>query len=68
MKKTIVNLALIAIVTITTASCKKEYECHCDKVGGGDEHMDIKAKKEADAKSECEAKAPSSTYSKCHLE
>lgn len=68
MKKTIKTLALMALVVAMNTACKKTYECHCDKIAGGDEHFDIKAKKE-DAESECKKKAEGSTvYSKCMIE
>jgi hypothetical protein len=69
MKKTIKTLALVVAITASLASCKKTYECHCDKIGGGDEHFDIKAK-EDQAKADCEAKKTASptVYSKCELE
>ncbi len=69
MKKQILTIGMAAILAVTAASCKKTYECHCDKVGGGDEHFDIKAKNKGQAESECTKKASgSSTYSKCKLE
>jgi hypothetical protein len=69
MKKTIKIAALMALVVSLNTSCKKTYECHCDKTAGGDEHFDIKAKNKGDAESECKQKATNSTvYSKCELE
>ena len=69
MKKQIKIAAVAAAVVLSLSSGKKTYECHCDKVGGGDEHFDIKAK-EADAETECKAKQTASptVYSKCMLE
>ena len=69
MKNQIKIAALAAAVVLSFSSCKKTYECHCDKVGGGDEHFDIKGK-EADAEADCKAKQTASptVYSKCMLE
>lgn len=68
MKKTVKTIALLALVVSMSTACKKTYECHCDKKAGGDEHFDIKGKKE-DAESECKKKAEgSAVYSKCKLE
>jgi len=69
MKKLLLTVALLAFMAPAFTSCKKTYECHCDKTAGGDEHFDIKTKKKADAESECKKKAEgSSVYSKCKLE
>lgn len=69
MKTTIKKLALLVLVVTMSTACKKTYECHCDKFGGGDEHFDIKSKNKGDAESECKQKATNSTvYSKCELE
>lgn len=69
MKKTLKTLALVVAITASLASCKKTYECHCDKIGGGDEHFDIKAKQDQ-AEADCKAKQTASptVYSKCMLE
>lgn len=68
MKKTSKIVALLGLVVFLNTSCKKTYECHCDKAAGGDEHFEIKGK-EADAKTECENKAKGSTvYTKCVIE
>jgi hypothetical protein len=68
MKKNIITISLMGFLALSLASCKKTYECHCDKTAGGDEHFDIKGK-QADAESECKKKAEGSTvYSSCKLE
>lgn len=69
MKKTIKTLVVIFAVTASLTSCKKTYVCHCDKIGGGDEHFDIKAKQDQ-AEADCKAKQTGSPtiYSKCELE
>lgn len=69
MKKQISTLVLALVISGAMVSCKKTYECHCDKVGGGDEHFDIKAKKD-DAESQCKAKFESNKtlYKDCHLD
>jgi len=68
MKKNIIAIAIISLLAVSVSSCKKTYECHCDKVGGGDEHFDIK-NTESKADEECHAKAEGSTvYEDCHIE
>ena len=64
--KYIFNL-IVVTATFFLTSCTKTYSCHCDTPTGGDEHIEINAKKQATAKSECEAKAPSASYTKCSL-
>lgn len=68
MKKNIILFVFTSLLAVSITSCKKTYECHCDKVGGGDEHFDIKNTK-AKAETECKNKASGSTvYSSCELE
>jgi len=68
MKKNIITISLMGFLALSLASCKKTYECHCEKKTGGDEHFDIKNTKEK-ADSECHDKAEgSAVYSECHLE
>ncbi len=70
MKKQIKNVALVVALVASLSSCKKTYECHCDKVGGGDEHFDFKEKEKSDAETKCKAKQTENTtkYTKCMLE
>lgn len=68
MKTKLIAISLIGFLTLSLASCKKTYECHCDKKAGGEEHIEIKAKK-SDADHECHELAEGSTvYSDCHVE
>lgn len=69
MKNKIKIAALAVAVVLSFSSCKKTYECHCDKVGGGDVHFEIKAKK-SDAEAQCKAIHTSSStqYNKCEIE
>lgn len=68
MKKNVIQLSLIGFLAFSLASCKKTYECHCDKKAGGEEHVEVKAKK-SDAEHECHELAEgSAVYSDCHLE
>jgi hypothetical protein len=68
MKKNVMQLSLIAFFAISLSSCKKTYECHCVKKGGGEDHVEVKATK-SDAEHECHELAEGSTvYSDCHLE
>lgn len=68
MKKNVIKLSLITFLALSFASFKKTYECHCEKIAGGEEHVEVKAKK-ADADHECHELAEGSTvYSECHLE
>lgn len=69
MKNLFLGLALMALLGTSLSSCTKTYHCHCTKVGGGEEEFEIKAKNKADAKSDCEGKAPtgSTLYTDCHL-
>jgi len=65
--KLILSTALIALAFLSQ-SCKKDYECHCEKKAGGEEHIDIKSKK-SDADGECKKLAEGSTvYSSCKVE
>lgn len=58
MKKLILPIAVIALVSFST-SCKKEYTCECDgtAAGKGIETYTIDAKDEAEAKGICEGYA-----------
>lgn len=69
MKNLLKIAGIVAAVVLSFSSCKKTYECHCDKIGGGDDHFEFK-EKEADAESKCKAKQTASptVYSKCMLE
>jgi hypothetical protein len=68
MKKNLINLSVIGLLLFTVSSCKKTYECHCEKKAGGADHIDIKNTK-SKAESECKAKAEgSAVYSTCKLE
>lgn len=68
MKQNVIKLTLICFLAASVASCEKTYECHCDKKTGGEEHIEIKAKK-SDAGHECHELAEgSNVYSDCHLE
>ncbi len=67
MKTTIIKMAVFAFITISVTSCKKTYECHCTKKIGGDEHIEVTAKK-SDADNACHELAEgSAVYSECHL-
>lgn len=63
----ILILAILGLTQTGLTSCKKTYDCHCHLVAGGEEETEIKAKKESDAKSDCEAKN-GSVYKDCHLD
>jgi len=68
MKKNIITISLMGFLALTIVSCKKTYECHCDKRAGGDEHFEIKNTK-SNAETECKDKAATNaTYSECKLE
>lgn len=66
--KTILGVALVAFC-LMSQSCEKDYECHCEKKAGGEEHVDIKAKKK-DAEAACDkiAADASTIYSSCEVE
>lgn len=58
----------MGFLALSNASCKKTYECHCDKKAGGAEHFEIKNTK-SKAETECKDKAAGTTvYSECKLE
>ncbi len=58
----------VLVLALLNQSCKKDYECHCEKKAGGETHIDVKAKK-SDADAECNKLAEgSSEYSKCEVE
>lgn len=62
-KTTTLTFMTIALLT----SCEKTYECHCEKKTGGDEHIEVKAKKK-DADSKCHELSENNTaYSECHI-
>lgn len=68
MKTKLITAAVLLSFAFVGQSCKKDYECHCDKKAGGADHIDINAKK-ADAESACTKLAEGTTvYSKCELE
>jgi len=65
--KLILSTAVFALAFLLQ-SCKKDYECHCEKKAGGDDHIDIKAKK-SDAEGECKKLAEgNAAYSSCKVE
>ena len=65
--KSILTTAFIGLAFLSQ-SCKKDYECHCEKRAGGADHIMLKAKK-ADAESECKKLAENTTvYSSCVIE
>jgi hypothetical protein len=68
--KTKLAIGLLSIMmALGTVSCKKTYECHCKTTAGGEEHIDIKAKKESEAASACHEKEhDNAAYSECHLD
>lgn len=68
MKKNILPISLFCGLALLAVSCKKTYECHCEKKSGGETHVEVKAKK-SDAEHEChELAEDNSEYSDCHLE
>ncbi|MBK9284773.1 MAG: hypothetical protein IPM51_10735 [Sphingobacteriaceae bacterium] len=66
--KITLKISLILFLIASFTSCEKEYTCHCEKIGGGDEHFTVKAKKK-DASKACEdlQKAAPTLYSSCSL-
>jgi hypothetical protein len=67
MKKAKILTFMVALAALTTGSCKKTYECHCEGPGGAHEHFDIKAKNKGTAESECKKKQTGS-FTKCEIE
>lgn len=65
--KLILSTTFIALA-LFSQSCKKDYECHCEKKSGGADHIVIKAKK-ADAEADCKSRGETNAnYSSCVIE
>ncbi len=68
MKKNLITIVMTGFMALSLASCKKNYECHCDKKGGGEEHFDIKDTK-SKAETTCQDMGENSAvFSSCNLE
>jgi hypothetical protein len=66
-KAIILGVALLGLSQTGLTSCKKNYDCHCTLIAGGEEETEIKAKNTSDAEADCKAKN-GSVYKDCHLD
>jgi hypothetical protein len=66
MKKIIITLSAVALAGLT--SCKKEYTCHCEVTGGGDQHEHVNATSKKKAEAACNDVASSKGYVKCEID
>ena len=51
------SLVTAFAVLLSLSSCKKQYTCHCDVAGGGDQHVKVEASSKKKAEAEEKVKA-----------